>query len=319
MLYQKLESLNTKIDEIALQKRLEVEAEHLKRIKCTKFIRLYVSFYGSSIKVNTRVLNEFSNEEKTSFWDLVSRFSIAFNTSFNSVDREIDNQPVERVYNTAYPLEIFEWCKNSDTDAFTAPITENIKKIQLIVKLANKRKIYKLDKKLGQLLNKYTDTKHSVIKDLYKYINTNKLNNYSTSNVECDEMLKAVLNVDSFNFNNIYSVLEPLLEPLEDCVIEVPIGSNSIWDIELEADDLGQMPQLYPSIVQSLEQKIEDTRSLQKKLTDRIELLEEFSENPSLFINRKIALDSESIGTKSLFYDDLNVQSALFELIQHKD
>lgn len=323
MLHEKLEAINSKLDAIALQKRLEIEDEHLKRIKCTKFVRLFCSFNGSSLKVNTRILNELGNEEKTSIWDIVKRFCICINTDYVPVEDTCDNEIIaeskENVNSAFSTPEIFEWTKNSKSDGFIIPMNSDCKKIQILVKLINQRNVYKLSSGLSKLFNKYSDTKHNIIKDMYKYINANKLHNYASSNVTCDASLESLFKVTSFNFNNISSLLEPFFEPISYCCANLEIGKNEIFDIEVEIDDLSQMPVLYPNVIQNLEKKIEDTRSLKNKTENKVAILEEFCEDPALFINRKIAFDSEGVGIKTVFYDDLNVQTGLFELIKRKD
>lgn len=353
-LHEKLELLNTKLDELALQRRLDTEAEHLKRITCTKFIRLFGSFSGSSFKINTRVLNEVGAEEKTQFWDLVKRVCICLNTNFATAEKEAEDLATggtggditdNETSTDQNPLiQIFEWTKNSKTCGFIAPINEPCKKLQLLVKLANQRNIYRLSPALSHFFNRFTDTKYNVIKDIYKYVNTHKLYDYASSNITCDSGLEDVFRIKSFNFRDIQGILEPHFQPIFYCVIDVNIdqaletpdksndafataGENengvrtceNIWDIELETDDLSQMPTLFPKNVQLLEKKIEDTKVLKRKILDRIELLKEFRSEPAHFINRKMALDSESMGVKSIFYDDLNVQTALFELIKKKE
>lgn len=330
MLRDKLEQLNSKIDEIALRKRLEIEAEHLKRIKCAKTIRLFTSFTESCFKINTRVLNDLTSEEKTQFWDLVKRVCVCFNTdvineamlavsSDVELGRDSSKEQVSSGQDPGSSIEILEWTRISNADGFVAPVRENCRSIQVLVKLKNQRQIFRLNKRLGMLLNKYSDTKQNVIKDLYKYVNSNKLNDYATSNVTCDEVLERIFRVKSFNFNNLDAIIDPLLEPIGYCVINVEMDKNQVWDIELEADDLGQMPVLYPTNVQQVEKKIEDNRALRKKIADRISLLEEFVEDPALFINRMVALESDGVGTKTVFYDDLAVQTALYELIKKKE
>ncbi|ELA42150.1 uncharacterized protein VICG_00793 [Vittaforma corneae ATCC 50505] len=342
-LNEKLEELSTRLDEIALQKRLEIEAEHLKRISCTKLVRLFGSFSGSSFIINTRVLNDVGGEDKTSLWDLVKRVCVCFNTDFDSIEKDMDENTsnAPSLSSSDSLVQIFEWTKDSNTCGFVVPINESCKRLQVLIKLRNQRNIYRLSPALSCLFNKLTDTRYNIIKDIYKYVNTYKLNDYATSNVFCDENLENVFNIKNFNFNNIQSILEPHLQPIFYCVIDVDIESlkksnagtsageemsdnnvtmcDNIWDVEVETDDLTQMPVLFPKNVQLLEKKIEDLKTLIKKTSDRIEVLKEFSLDPAQYINRKIALGSESIGTKTAFYDDLNVQAALFELIKKKE
>lgn len=304
-----LEELNRQLDAIALQKRLEIESEHLKRIKCTRFVRLFTSFSGSSLKINTRILNETGVEEKIHFWDIVKRVCVCLNTDFNLRDG----------YSNMYDNKemIFEWSKYSNTDAFIVPLND-CKKIQLLLKLNNQRNVFKLSPELSILLNKATETRPNVVKDIYKYVNSNKLNNYATSDIICDEALERVFKVKSFNFNNIYSHIESHLLPIFYCIIDIEKCESEIWDIEVETDDLSQMPVLYSNNVQQMDKKIEDIRIIKKKVEERIDTLKEFNEDPALFINRKIAFESEGVGVRTAFYDDLNVQTALYELIKKK-
>lgn len=327
MLREKLERLNSRIDEIALRKRLEIEAEHLKRIKCTKIVRIFTSFTRSGFKINTRVLNDMANEEKTQFWDLVKRVCVCFNTHItnepvvaSSHDASLGPVPDHSLSKETFSNgRLFEWTRSSDADGFIMPLAEDCNNVQVLIKLQNHRQVFKLSKGLRTLLNKYSDTRQNVVKDLYRYVNSNKLNDYATSNVACDEALEKIFRVKSFNFNNLNAMIDPMLEPIGYCVIDVEMGKDQIWDIELEADDLGQMPVLYPGNVQQIEKKIEDNKVLKKRIADRMALLEEFVEDPALFINRMVALESDGVGTRTVFYDDLAVQTALYELIKKKE
>lgn len=337
-LNERLDSINQKLDEIALQKRLEIEAEHLKRITCCKIVRLFCTYGGSSFGINTRVLTDVGGEDKTPLWDIVKRVCVGVNTKFVSAEREAEGNVTEEEEHSKAPIQLFEWTKESNSTGFVVAINETCKTIQILVKLANQRDVYRLSPRLSRFLGKFTDTRYNVIKDIYKYVNTHKLNDYATSNVKCDEKLEDVFEVQSFNFAGIQSLLEPHLQPIFYCVIDVDTEmvkkgfsasvegtkenintSDSIWDIEVETDDLAQMPILFPKYVQQLEKKIDEIRILKRKAKERIDLLTEFNYDPAQFINKKMALGSECIGTKTVFYDDLNVQSALFELIKKKE
>lgn len=310
---ERFEKLNKTLDEIALQKRLAIEAEHLKRITCTKFIRLFGSFSGPDFKLNTRILSDIEPEEKTQFWELVKRVCITFNTDFSAA--ESTQSPSGQACQN-----IFEWTKESGTDGFVVPLTADCKKIQILLKLANQRNVYRLSQPLAAFLDKQTDTRNNIVTSIYKYVNSRRLNDYLTSNVMCDESLEQIFGKKAFNFNNIYSLLEPHLQPIFYCVIDVPINENSSWDIEVLHDDLGQMPVLYHSPnLQQLEKKIEDIKGLKRKVAERIDILETFKNNPAEFISRKIAFESDGVGARSIFYDDLTVQSALYELIKKKE
>lgn len=310
---ERFEKLNKTLDEIALQKRLAIEAEHLKRITCTKFIRLFGSFSGPDFKINTRILSDIGAEDKTPFWELVKRVCVTFNTDF-SLGESIPGAIIQEGQN------IFEWTKESGTDGFVVPLTAECKKIQILVKLANHRNVYRLSQPLAAFLNKQTDTRNNIVTSIYKYVNSKRLNDYLTSNVICDESLENVFGKKAFNFNNIYTLLKPHLQPIFYCVIDVPINENNIWDIEMIHDDLGQMPVLYHSPnLQQLEKKIEDIKGLKRKVVERIDILETFKKNPAEFVSRKIAFESDGVGARSIFYEDLTVQSALYELIKKKE
>ncbi|KAM0680249.1 SWI SNF [Glugoides intestinalis] len=310
---ERFEKLNTTLDEIALQKRLAIEAEHLKRITCTKFIRFFGSFSGPDFKINTRILSDIGTEDKTSFWELVKRVCVTLNTDFE-VGECTQGVNIQECQN------VFEWTKESGTDGFVLPLTGECKKIQILVKLANQRNVYRLSQPLAAFLNKQTDTRNSIVTSIYKYVNSKRLNDYLTSNVTCDESLENIFGTKAFNFNNIYTLLEPHLQPIFYCVIDVPINEDNIWDVEVVHDDLGQMPVLYHSPkLQQLEKKIEDIKGLKRKVAERIDILETFKKDPSEFISRKIAFESDGVGARSIFYDDLTVQSALYELIKKKE
>lgn len=344
MLKEKLEFLNKKVDEIALRTRLEIEGEHLKRIKCNKTLRFYTTINENYLKINTRVLNELYNEEKASLWSLVKRICISCNTDFISEAQEYEdsckknnNQTITdtTIENEINPLSssntevtndentnnsfFFEWNERSKTDGFLIPIKKEYKNIQILVKLKNEREICKFSKNLRNLTGKFSDTKNNVIKELYRYINHYKLINYNTSEIKCNEELENLFKLKTFNFNDISLLLENHLFPIGYCVINLDLSKNQIFDINMEVDDLSQFPVLYPENIYLLERKIEDNRALKLNIQERIAVIENFVEDPSLFIGRKITLDSDGIGTKTAFYDDLSVQTALFELIKRQE
>lgn len=331
MLKNKLEFINKKVDEIALRTRLEVEGEHLKRIKCVKTIRIYTTFTDECLKINTRVLNDLYNDDKTGFWTLVKRVCVAFNTDICSDAQEYNSSNVNFLNDSHLTdlgceqkekFEALEWNERSG-DAFLIPLKKKYKNIQILIKLRNERQVFKLSVDLRELLNKFTETKNGVIKDLYRYFNTNNIIDYNTSEIKCDEKLERIFNVKSFNMANINQLIENHLHPIGYCVININPSDKSeetnIWDINMEVDDLSQFPILYPEAIYQLERKIEDNRALKLNLQERVAVIEEFVEDPALFINRKIALDSNGIGTKTAFYDELSVQTALYELIKKQE
>lgn len=334
MLEEHLKLLGAQLDETALKKRLSIEAEHLKRIKCTKILRIYTQTTNGTLKINTRVIGEDTKSTaNTTFWQLIKRIVVGFNTCVPTVDEELSadgifvdpqpsntdqaSQPSPNTDQASQPdCEIFEWDSSSHADAFSVRIKPEINKIQLLLKLKNSREVYKMSKKIRLFLGKYSDTLQNVIKDLYKYINTNRLNEYSTGIVKCNEELKNLFGVDSFNFTDIVGHIARHLEPIEYCVINLEIGCKQIWDIELETDDLAQMPVLYPKNVMELEKKIASSCETEERLAERIKNIEEFAADPVFYVNKRIALESEGLGVQSAFYDNLDVQTAVYELIR---
>lgn len=322
MLNKKLEKINEHIDRIALNKRLSIEAEHLKRIKCIKTLRLFVNPDRDSIRIYTRVIGDTVNNESVELWDLVRRVVVGFNTKFTSLydlDESCDS-PANIQENEDFGFEeinsIFEWTKDSKSEAFIAYKPENVKNAQILVKFTNKRQLLKLNQKLRKILNKYSDTKPNIIKDFYRYVNNNKLNDYTTATVKCDQNLLELFGVESFNFNDISEMIDPFTEPLGYCAVNIDLNEPQIWDISMEYDDLSQMPHLYPKNVLEIEKKIEATRACSKKITDKINELEDFINDPVFFVNRKIALESDGIGVQTAFYENLDVQTAVFELLK---
>ncbi|KAI5169384.1 SWI/SNF-related matrix-associated actin-dependent regulator of chromatin subfamily D [Pancytospora epiphaga] len=312
-----LQRLESRIDKISLHRRLLIEAEHLKRIKTTKTLRIYTNPSNGFIKISTRVLTETGIEDNTPFWDLVKRVVITANTDIPLLNEE-GGEVLGASSTDDDSTEIFEWTRDCDGQAFSIPIRSSYKRIQLLLKLANTRQIYRLCKDLRELLEKFADSKPNIIKDLYKYINNNKLNDYATAIVTCDEKLETILKMKQFNFNDIGGIIDGLVEPLGYCVINVNMNEMDIWDLNIECDDLGNMPVVYPKIVQEIEKKIEANKASCQKTTERIGVLEEFLSDPLYFINRKIALESECLGVQTGFYDDLAVQTAVFELLKEQ-
>lgn len=327
MLSEGLERLDASLDRLSLEKRLQIEAEHLKRIKVPRTLRLYVAPGDGAIRINTRVINDENTADTCRFWDIVKRVIVAANTNIPVLSEAVDaegnaiphEETVAEYSEDASLADLYEWTKECGGEAFVVSRKAEWRNIQLIIKLANPRQIYKLHRSIALLFNKYSDTKPNIIKDFYRYINNKKLNDYSTSDVTCDEKLEAALGVSKFNFNEIASIVDRLVEPCGCCVINVDLKEAQAWDIRVECDDLSQMPVLYPKAVQEMEKKIEATCTNIRQASERIGLFEEFIEDPIFFINRRIALESDCLGMQTGFYDDLNVQAAVFELIKRHD
>ncbi|KAI4292949.1 SWI/SNF-related matrix-associated actin-dependent regulator of chromatin subfamily D [Pancytospora philotis] len=328
MLRQKLELLDAHLDRLSLSKRLQIEAEHLKRIKVLKTVRIYVTPSEDTIKINTRIIDSARPGDATGLWDIVKRVVVSADTSVpvlaEAVDADGHVAAVEHATAGAVgpadrAEDVFEWTRECGGEAFVVPRKREWRSAQLLVKLANSRQVYKLHSSIARLFNKYADTKPNIIKDFYRYINDRKLNDYSTSDVLCDAELEAALGMKTFNFNEIAAIVDRLVEPCGYCVVNIGLDACSAWDINVECDDLGQMPVLYPKIVQQMEKKIETNRQAAQKTADRIALLEEFAADPMFFINRRIVLESETLGMRTGFYDDMGVQNAVFELIKRHE
>ena len=179
--------------------------------------------------------------------------------------------------------------------------------------------LFKLDDKLKILLNLYADSKPNVIKEIYKYINNKGLLNHTTGIVTSDKSLENIFNVTQFDFNDISSMLDEKLFPIDYCNININLNNTtSIYDVEVDIDDITQMPILYSSEVKMLIKKIEGNKILEKKLKGNIKILQEFIKNPIQMISKFLILEKDIKGIKTKYFDDLNIQTALFELLINK-
>ncbi|KAL6121952.1 hypothetical protein NUSPORA_01061 [Nucleospora cyclopteri] len=312
-LYDKnLEILDSKLDKIALGKRLQIEAEHLKRIKTNKITRFYAIMEKSDLKIYTRVLNDMTGELKVDsmdFWDVVRRVIVT-------------------VEERGKTLRVHEWTKKSKTDAFIVKQVSSEMKIKLNVKFCNQRGMLKLNEEMKELFSIYSETKPNVIKEFYKYINQKNLLNHTSGFVVCDENLKRIFGVESFDFNDIDRLLEGKLDLIGYCKIDFNFNKPDkaikgrenllIYDIEADCDDVTQMPILFSNEVKMLNKKIEGNKILEKRLMNKIEDLQEFIDNPLKMISRCLILEKDIIGIKTKYYEDLNVQSTLYELLMDR-
>lgn len=399
MLKKKLHVIERELDKISLNKRLEIEAEHMKRIKKNRTLRIYIKPDQNSITIYTRILGEFKADDTMNVWDLVKRFMVTANTYMkqtvyeseesedNSIDKTVssdkNNNEIsssngnescfseirfkkdnngsisnkDNNYNgllsslnnfteknnfspennflqenkilgennisgdseNKNEIEVYEWTVESGAHAFLVKRKESCENYQIMIKMLNPMNVKKLKPKLATLFNRKTDTLQNLIKEFYRYINTNKLYDYNTSIVKCNDELRKIFEMDSLAFKDIAYYLNYMLESIDYCVINVDLNKEEIWDIHAECDDLNQMPILYPKIVQEIENKIELNKTAQKNTNEKIQTLEEFIKDPLFFINRKISIDSDSRGLQTGFYDDLNVQTAIFELIKRHE
>src|SRR5690349_9909693 len=83
-LYDRLQIIEDEIDKLCLQKKLSIEAEHLKRIKCKKSLRCYIKVSmkdGIFIRLDSRVINDYKNGGEMKFSDAVKRFCVVFDSN----------------------------------------------------------------------------------------------------------------------------------------------------------------------------------------------------------------------------------------------
>jgi len=238
------------------------------------------------------------------------------NRETNKISNRETNKITHQTNKTHNDIEIHEWTQEDNALAFAVKRKGSQKTLQLLIKFLNQRSLFKLSKELKELLNVHSDTKQNIMKQIYKYITENKLYEYPTVTVNCDEKLKQIFKIENFNFNDVESIIFPYLEPIGYCIIDINKNKEEIWDIQIECDDLNEMPSLYSKNVKDLEMKIESIKMFSNSLEDRINILEEFIEDPVYFVNRKIALETEGLGAQTAFYDDINVQGAVYDLIR---
>lgn len=160
--YEKLKEVENRINELCLLRQLKTEAEHRKRIKCIKTLRLYIKIHsdkdGTFIRIDSRVMNDFKNNTNAKMGDL------------------IDNLMLLVKYSSSSEPEIYEWTNQLDkSESFEMRLPSSYESIKLIVTLSNKREIYKLSNSLSSLLSIFTSTKPNLLGTLYTYIMRNNL------------------------------------------------------------------------------------------------------------------------------------------------
>ncbi|OQS54061.1 snf12-1 [Ecytonucleospora hepatopenaei] len=378
--------LDNAFNKMALEKRLEIEAEHLKRIKTTKIIRFYTVKENKVLKVYAKVFNNLTGELKEDtidFWELVKRVVIVdenaiigdnTNTTNNNINNDNnsvtdDNKKIKKdnnitninisndnnintsnntITNISNNVKIYEWTEESNAYAF---LVENASdSLKMYVKLKNTLGYFKLNRELQELFDLYADSRPNVVKEFYKYVTLNKLLNHTTGEVTCDEKLKNIFKKEYFDFNDIDEMIEDKLEIIDYCTIEISnnnlntndninnlnLNTNDninnlnsdnninndkkikMFDIEVDCDDITQMPILFENEVKMMNKKIEGNKMLEKKLLSTISLLEDLAEDPIQMISKYLILEKNIMGIKTVYFEDLNVQSALFELLMGK-
>ncbi|AFN82885.1 hypothetical protein EROM_041190 [Encephalitozoon romaleae SJ-2008] len=344
-LYDKLQSIEEEVDRLCLARKLNMEAEYLKRIKCKKYLRCYVQVAikkGTFIRLDSRVINDYKNGGEMKFSDVVKRFCVIFDSNLatttethfggrkaSSEDGEGTEHPgivngdgnlPKSVCNGGISMEgFFEWTKCcGDTEAFEINSDKKPKNIKLLFDLENPREIFRLSTKLSNLLMKYTDTKPNVVTHLWRYVNRNGLMSIDSDIVECDLPLKDILGVERFEFPQLPDLIVPHLWPLDYLVVDIPSvdGHTEIFDIPFEWDDLYQCPTLYTKRIYALDRKIEALKHLLKRCENREDVLSEFEKDPAAFINKWICIDTSDVCHRTSLFRNKDMQEKIFGLLK---
>lgn len=306
MKYEKLKEVENRINELCLLRQLKTEAEHRKRIKCIKTLRLYIKIHsdkdGTFIRIDSRVLNDFKNSVNAKMGDLIDKVTILVN------------------HGTSSDPEIYEWTNHFDeSESFEIRSSLSYESIKLILTLSNKREIFKLSPTLSSLLLIYTSTKPNLLGSLYTYIIKNNLMIRNDHTVKCNEDLSKIFGTDEFKYTDLPEMVNDHLLVLDDIEIEIvkSVTNNLyIYDIPVEVDDLYQHPKIHSKDVYHLERKIDTINEIKKNLIKRKDILEEFCINPINFINKWICLELEEWSNKTSFFKDEYVQELMYELLK---
>ncbi|ADM11407.1 uncharacterized protein Eint_041180 [Encephalitozoon intestinalis ATCC 50506] len=344
VLYDKLQNIEAEIDRLCLEKKLNMEAEYLKRIKCKKSLRCYVKVAmkkGIFIRLDSRVINDYKNGGQMKFSDVVKRFCVIFDSSIPTTadihfgpssgsdesDRGMEEdmtgdqegQLGQMKCKNMSMENFFEWTKcNGDAEAFEVNSDKSPKTIRLMFDLENPREIFRLSPKLSNILGRYTDTKPNVITHLWRYINKSGLMSIDSDIVECNPLLKDILGVDRFSFPELPGLVAPHLCALDYLIVDIPPVDEytEIFDIPFEWDDLHQYPTLYTKKIHALDRKIESLRQLLKRCEERERVLNEFERDPTAFINRWICIDMNDACHRTPLFCNKDVQERVFELLK---
>ncbi|KAF9764084.1 SWI/SNF and RSC complexes subunit ssr3 [Nosema granulosis] len=324
-MFENLKKVESKIDSLCLSKRLHTEAEHLKRIKCVKTLRLYVKSSieeETFIRIDTRVINDFKNQEEKQTEDLIKRLCVVFNSDLEpSIDyyRRISGEDVPYEDTSLEDTEVHEW--NNTEDGYTAfelRSKTRPKNIRILIEFENRRDVYKLSPCLQEITEKYTDTKPNVITNIWKYIHKNALIKPGETEVVSDEKLRMLSGREKFEFTELPEIIINHLCPIDFLVIDIPTLNSfkDIFDVPIEVDDLFHLPRIHSKDVYAYEKKIEMMQEFKKRLEEKRDVLVKFGENPMDFINRWICLEATDYHSKTHFLLDANVQEMLYELIK---
>lgn len=346
VLYDRLQSIEKEIDRLCLEKKLSMEADYLKRIKCKKSLRCYVKVgvgKGVFIRLDSRVINDYKNGGEMKFSDAVKRFCIVFDSSLPATDdihfgmpgasegrsdsmegsegaKEGSEDRAEPMCNGGVSMDgFYEWTNHGgETEAFEVNSPRTPRNIKLVFDLENPREIFKLSGKLSALLMKHTDTKPNIITHLWRYVNKNGLMSMESDVVECNPPLRELLGVERFVFPELPGLIVPHLCPLDHLVVDIPPidGYTEIFDIPFEWDDLYQQPALYSKRIHALDRKIESLKQILQRCEEREKVLGEFSQDPAGFINRWICVNMNDVSHRAPLFRKKDVQEKIFELLR---
>ncbi|KAM0672013.1 SWIB domain-containing protein [Ordospora colligata] len=335
---EKLRRIEKEVDKMCLQRKLSIEAEYLKRIKCRKTLRCYVKVEvnnGMFIRMDSRVINDYKSGGEMKFSDVVKRFCVVLNNNIRStselyteqfetdgINEDIQHDVKHDTSHVSKNMDVndfFEWAKGKeDIEAFEVSTKKEPESIRLIFELENPRDIWRLSPKLSKLLMRYTDTKPNVITHLWRYVNKNGLMKTGSDLVKCDGSLKEILGVDEFVLTELTDMIVPHLLPLDFLTVNVPVqhGYTNIFDIPFEWDDLYQHPVLYSKRIHAVDRKIESLRQILKKCEEREKVLNEFAKDPVHFINKWLCIQMNEQCHRTLFFRNEEVQKGIFELLK---
>ncbi|EEQ81635.1 hypothetical protein NCER_101863 [Vairimorpha ceranae BRL01] len=346
--FENLKKIENKINELCLLKKLQVEAEHRKRIKCVKTLRLFINTNVIKekifIRIDSRVINDFKNSEIMKFSDLIERTYIfteeiiptdatTENISLsNQTGKKYDSEDSGYISQCKQPgssfvqegtfcknVDVYEWInQDSFIESFELRCPSSKININLVLVLKNTRNIYKLSLSLASLLSVASSTKPNLVGLLYKYVARNSLLDKNNV-VKCDEALKNVFLIDSFVFTELPELLEEHLFPIDNIEFNFICNDENKFhciDIPLEVDDLYQQPKIYDKGVYALERKIDSVSKIKTNLEKRSTIIKEFIESPINFINKWICLELEDFSNKTNVFRDDTVQEIMYDLLK---
>lgn len=331
-LYEKLRVLELHLDKTVLKKKLLIEESHYKRIKCTKRLRIFLSYelFEESflLRIDGRVINDLTNTTELRMTDVLK--SICVKLNFNKEKRQNKKKKTndkEAAPSNNAVKEIYEWskCKNDVIDCFELNLEALPETITIFIEFENTFDRYNLAPSLSKLLKKETETKTGLLIDLWKYIRLNRLITDSEEfTITCDEKLKEVFGVDEFKILNLPKLVNSFLLPLNPLILEISAENNykSNFDVPIDIDDFYEFPVMYSNnAIFQLDQKIAGLFDILKRNNTKYETLKRFAENPTVFVNEwvlkqgHLLKNSKFDANNKTFYDPV-IQETIFHMLQ---